>query len=274
MNETTSVSHDTIMENEYVKELFAIMSENGKDTSGLSTLLGHVSEMENFVKRAEDKISDMKLQLDSIKELQDHPIKTALQNTIKSLEERVAAVKEHLSQLKADIINGCKNAVAAFKEGGISALVNIAAFLGIRQNLQDWKKDINGIIQADEKAVAKIEAFSTEYHSAGRHLKNMARVVIGKEPLDIKKEAGILSKALAAPYKSQKSVLTSLKKKLDKAISGLEQLDNAAKAKQAQRATEKKPSLMERLEAGKEKAHQYQINAPVPERAKVQGAEI
>lgn len=267
-------SDTSLMENGYVKELFNILQNNSRDTTGLSAIIGHVNEMESFVKRAEDKIADMKSQLDSMKEIQNHPFKTYLQNTIKTLENKVAEVKERLAELKANIIDGCKNAVSAFKEKGISALANIADFFKIKQNLQDWKKDINSMIKADDKAVAKIATFSNEYHSAGRALKNMARVAIGKEPIDRKKEAGKLAAVIAAPYKAQKSVLIGLKKSLDKAITKLDKLENSETVKQAERSIERKPSLLGRLEANKAKVEQIKRDMPMPERAKVQGAEI
>lgn len=274
MNEHKNVSHNTLADNEYVKELFAIMQKNGKDTAGLATLLNHVSEIENFMIRAEDKITDMKLQLAEIKEIQNRPIKATLQNTIKTLEVKVAEGRERLAELKANIIEGCKNAVAAFKEKGAAVLNNLAAFFDIKNHLQDWKKNIDVAIKADDKAIAKIKAFSIEYHSAGRAIKNMARVAIGKEPLDIKKESGKLAKALAAPYKAHKSALISLGKSMNKAIAKLEQLESMTAVKQSERTIDKKPSLLGRLEAGKERVKQIKREALMPERVKVKGAEI
>ena len=264
-----------LAENEYVKELFSIMQDNGRDTSGLSAIIGHVGEMESFIKRAEDRITDMKSQLDSMKEVQNHPFKNYLQSTIKLLETQIEKVKARLDELTISVIKGCKNAVASFKEKGISVLDNLANFFGIKQGLENWKKEINGIIRTDDKAIAKIKSFSAEYHKAGRHLKNMARVAVGKEPLDVKKEAGKLSAIIAAPYKKQKSTLIGLKKSIIKAINKLEQLENtAATVKQAERTIEKKPSLLERLEANKEKVQQKKLEMPTPERAKAVGAEI
>jgi hypothetical protein len=39
-----------LMDNEHVRELFGILQENGKDTSGLTAIINHVSGMEDFVK--------------------------------------------------------------------------------------------------------------------------------------------------------------------------------------------------------------------------------
>ena len=188
-NITTNESTAPLAENQYVKELFSILGDNGKDTSGLAALIGHVSAMESFVKRAEDKIAEMKWQLAEMKEVQNRPVKTALQNAIKTLERKVAEVKEQLGELKANIIEGCKSAAAAFKEKGIAALSNLASFFKVRNGLEDWKKNIDSTIRADDRAISKIKAFSAEYHSTGRHLKNMARVAIGKEPIDADKHS-------------------------------------------------------------------------------------
>ena len=263
-----------LAENQYVKELFSILGDNGKDTSGLAALIGHVSEMEGFVKRAEDKIAEMKSQLAEMKDMQNHPVKTLLQVTIKVLERKVAKVKELLGELKADIIEGCKNAVAAFKEKGIAALSNLTSFFKVRNGLEDWKKDIDRAISADDKAVAMIKSFSVEYHSTGRHLKNMTRLLMGKEPIDVDKEAGKLAKAMSAPYMAQKSVLTKLKGTIEKAITRLERLETSQAEKKAERTREKKPSMLAKLDANKERVEQAKRELPIPEPKKEQGLAV
>lgn len=262
-----------LAQNPYVQELFEAMYESGRDASGLVALLGHVSDMENFVKRAEDTISDMKSQLADMKEVQNHPVKTALQNTIASLEKKVAEVKVQLSELKNSIVESCKSAVAAFKEKGAAALDNLASFFHIKDGAQTWQRNIDSIIKADDKAVAKIEAFAVQYHSAGLAVKNMARVAIGREPLDARKETGKLAKALGAPYRAQKSAVTGLRNSLDKVIASLDALDAKTTEKQAERVMEKKPSLLARLEVNKVRVKEEQ-EREVPERTKVQGLEV
>jgi hypothetical protein len=266
-----------LAENRYIKELFTILHNNGRDSSGLAALLGHVSEMENFVKRAEDKIADMKSQLAEMKEVQDHPVRAKLQNAIKALETKVAEVKESLAAFKNNIVEGCKNAVDAFKEKGIAALDKLASFFRVKSGLEDWKKNIDTIIKADDKAIGNIESFANQYHSAGRAIKNMARIAVGKEPVDAKKEAGKLAKAMSAPYKAQKSALTSLRKSIDKAIKGLDALETNAQAKQAERAERtaaKKPSLMGQLQENLALIEQQKREAPVLDKVKVKGAEL
>jgi len=263
-----------LSENQYVQELFSILQDNGKDSTGLAALLGHVSEMENFVKRAEDKIADMKSQLAEMKEVQDHPVRTALQSAIKSLENKVAEIKEHLNTLKHNIVEGCKNAVTAFKEKGISALNNLASFFKVKTGLENWKKSIDSTIKIDDKAIANINTFANEYHSAGRAIKNMARMAVGKKPIDAKKEAGKLAKVFAAPYKAQKAALTSLRGTIDKAIKSLENLDLGVKERQAQRPAAKKPSLLNQLKENLAVVEETKREHRVLEKTPTKGTEL
>ena len=264
-----------LSENEHVKALLGILKHNGKDASGLNALLGHVSEMESFVKRAEDRIADMKAQLDTMKEMQDHPIKTKLQKAIKTLETAVAQVKAQLSELKTNIIEGCKNAVAAFKEKGIAALDKLMSFFHIKGGLQAIKNSTVKSVDQCDKAVAHIESFAKEYHATGRHLKNMARVMVGKEPIDAAKESGKLAKAVSAPYKAQKACLLGIRKAVNAMIVKIEKLEQSAETKRGEKAADKKPTLMERINANKEKIRQRELEKPTPERApKARGQEV
>jgi hypothetical protein len=262
-----------LMENEYVKELFGILSDNGRDSSGLAALISHVSSLEDFVKQAEGKISEMKTQLDTMKEIQDHPIKATLRNAIKSLETKVAEIKVQITGLKNNIIDGCKNAVAAFKEKGTAALDRFASFFHIKGGLRSYSKSIDDCVRVDEKAIAKIEVFSKEYHQTGRHLKNMGRVLVGKKPIDAVKESGRLAKAIAAPYRADIAIMLGMKKAVDSMADRIDRLE--AKAGAVREARGAKPSMMNKLKENKELIRQKELEKPPLERApKAQGLEV
>jgi len=270
VNTTTSGNGGNIMSNEYVQELFSILQDNGKDTAGLTALIDHVKGMEDFVKNSENQIASMKSQLNEVKEIQDHPIKHSLQNTIKALETRVAEIKERLGELKNNIVEGCKNAASAFKEAGASVLNKLASFFMVKDDLQAMKNSTIKSVDKCDKAMAKIETFSNEYHKSGRALKNMARVAVGKQPIDAVKESGKLAKAVSAPYKAKKACMLGIQKQVDKMINALDNLEKGVEA----RAAAKKP-MLERLEEKKLEIKQRELEMPKPERtAKAVGLEV
>ena len=280
MNESTGAAYSAandlpLAENVHVKELFNILQENGRDTSGLSALISHVSGMEDFVKRAEGRIADMKAQLDTMKEVQDHPIKTALQKTIKALETAVSQVKAQLSELKSNIIEGCKTAISEFKEKGAAVLDKLASFFKIKSGLQAIKNSTVKSASLCDKAVADIQTFSKQYHTAGNALRNMGRMMIGRKPIDAVKESGRLAKVFSAPYRAQKACMLGIRKQVDKIISALDKLEKSVDANRGERAAAKAkmPKLMERLEAKKNEIKQRELEKPPQERERAPRAQ-
>ncbi|GHV14323.1 hypothetical protein FACS1894219_10270 [Clostridia bacterium] len=265
-------SSPPLVQNEYVQELFSILQENNKDTKGLAALIGHVSEMESFVKRAEDKIADMKSQLSEMKEVQNHPVKTALQNAIKSLETKVAEVKERIAELKTNIIEGCKSAVESFKEKGAAALNNLAEFFHIKGGLKAIDKGAEQTVKQCDKAIAAISEFGQNYHAAGRAVKNMGLIIIGKEPVDAKKENGIIVKVAAAPYKAEKAIQNGIKKAVTKAIAALEGMEERQAERQTERAD--KPDMLAKINKNKERVEREKLEMPTPERTKTAGLDV
>jgi hypothetical protein len=261
-----------LTENEYVQQLFSILQDNGRDTTGLSALIGHVSEMENFVTRAEQKIADMKSQLAEMKEVQNHPVKTALTNAIKSLENKVAQVKEHLSELKQNIAEGCKTAVQAFKEKGAAALNNLAKFFHIKGGLKALDKSAEQSVKLCDKSVARINEFANQYHTAGRAIANLGRMLLGQDPINAKKEAGILAKSLAAPYKAKRALMIQISKSTNAMVVTLKQLETTVADKREQRVREKEPTLLDEVRDAQSLVARRKLELPAPERFKVKGA--
>jgi len=267
-------STNALAENPYVQELFSVLKENNKDTAGLTSLLGYVKQMEDFVKSAEGQIVDMKAQISDMKEIQKHPIKTALSNTAESLQAKVASIKDQLSKIRNSIVQACKNTLTAVKNRGITALDKIAGFLGIKKACEQIQKDCNQAMNRCDKSVNQIQQFSKEYHQTGLHLKNMFRVAVGKEALEVPKENGILAKSMCAPYKAQKKCLNSICKAANKAVEKLDALwvnaDDIRKERQAaqqarQAVKEQKDPAAEHL--AKYEAKAKQINAVTAEKA-------
>jgi len=270
-----AMAYVPLAENNYVNELFGILKENGKDATGLTALLDHVKGMESFCMQAESKITDMKCQLDDMKEIQDHPIKYAIQNTVKALETKVAEIKTHLAELKANIIDGCKNAVAAIKDKGIVVLDKLASFFRIKTCLEKVNSCTVSAVKDCDKTIAMVESFSKEYHKAGRGLKNMARILVGKEPIDAVKESGKLAKAMSAPARAEKSCMLGIQRAANSMISKLEQLNQRAETIRDDKAAAKKPTLMERLQDKKELVRQKDLERPALVHApKAKGMEV
>ena len=256
---------EPIMENEYVKELLAILRENNAPSAkDFLAVLQQVGAMERQLDAAVKELTAMRQELQAAQE-QNHPVKSTMQKAIISMQGQVLDLRERLAELKQNIIDGCKNALAAFKEKGISALNNVTRFFKVRPMLESMRDNLDNNIRSNDKTIAKIEAISTEYHEAGRHLKNMGRAMLGKESIQKAPPPGKMAAVISAPFRAERSHLADMKKGVEKAIGAMIRLE--------ERAAEKKPSIREALNTHSQKAAKETKDAPTAERPRPVSAE-
>ena len=254
---TVQTKSPPLMENEHVKELLSIMEANNLSTmKDLLDVIGQVGALERQLDNAVNELGAMRRDLETMRK-ENHPLKTAMQNAVIIMQDQVIALRERLTSLKQNVIDGCKNAVAAFKEKGISALRNIADFFKLRPGLEALRDNLNKSIKLDEAALAKIEAVSAEYHKAGRHIGNMGRALVGKAAVAEAKAPGKLAAAITAPYRAERSCLIAARRHVNAAINGLTRLEQTA---------ERKPPIMETINKLNEQIAQAKKDAPAVER--------
>lgn len=174
----TETDSQPIAENEQVKELLALLKDN--NTPGyeeFAKLIEHVTGMEQRLLEATEELKAVRQEMQG---LQNHSLKDTLQKSCKAMEMNISVMRHRLSELKGQIINGCRNILADFRERGTVALNGITQFLHVRPVLESIQSAAEKSMQANNRAVARIDAFSTEYHEMERHLKNMGRAIQGK----------------------------------------------------------------------------------------------
>jgi len=242
--------------NDDVSELLNIMEANNmRGAKDVVAVINQVSAMEKHLAAMVSELGTMRKELAEAQKM-NHPIQTALRKAVISLQARTLNIRDRLSEVKQNIVTGCKNALAAFEEKGLSALRNVADFLKIRPALESLQKEINTAIRQDKAAITKIEKISAEYHEAGRHVKNMGRAVIGKEAIQDVKPMGMLGKALIAPTRADLACLSAMNKCVGKAIGAVERLEK----------TEHKPPIKVTLRKMDKEIAQAGRDAPAHQR--------
>lgn len=225
-----------IAENEQVKELLALLKENNAPGyEEFSKLIGHVSEMEQRLSEATEELKAIRQEMQG---LQNHSLKESIQKSCKDLEANVAVMRQHLSKLKEQIIDGCRNILTDFKERGAVALNGITRFLHIRSALEAVQNASEKGIQACNRAVSRIDAFSTEYHEAGRHFKNMGRTLQGKPAEAEAKENGKLASIFKGGFKVQRTFIASISRSAERSLNTLARLEQTA---------ERRPSVLKAM---------------------------
>ena len=104
----------------------------------------------------------------------------------------------------------------------------LANFLHLKPALEAIRQGAENHQQVSNRAMERIDAFVSEYHEAGKHLKNMRLAPMGKEPVQQAKTGGEIARYVKAPYRANRACMGTIKKNAEKAIAALEGLEQQA----------------------------------------------
>lgn len=245
-------------EQPHLKEFFKLLQENGQkqEAAELSALLSQFSTME---KQYETVLAELTAVRGQLENLHDDSYKTTAIRYTQNLQSWVSLAKNQLTELKTDLTQRIKNAVAAVKQHGISALNKTFDFVGVKTALCEMKENLHSCIEKNQKSIDRINSIGSELHALNEHTKNLGRVLTGKEAKELtarNEDKGILA-AVAKPLKRQKAALETIEKSLTKAIGRVERLEQAAAR------GKEKPSIREELKAAKKPETAKKQTAPL-----------
>ncbi len=231
-----------VNEMEHVRELLALLTENGAPGGReLRELASHVYGMERQLAGALEELEAVRRKM---QEAQDRSLKNVLRKSYKAVEGNVGALCRRVSELKAQIAEGCGNILEDFKSRGIVALGNVSRVLRLGPALEAVRDAAEKSVRASEQAVSRIDAFSAEFHEAGRHLKNMGRSIQGKPMEAEAKENGRIAGAFKSVLKKEQALLSAVSRGAEHSMEILAGLGQAA---------ERRPSVLKAMkeQAGK-----------------------
>lgn len=230
-----------LKENDDVKQLLSLLSKvEGHRAKEFSQLIRYVDSMEKQFDRVTAELADVRGQLAV---MQESPVKKALAAAASGVEATVRDTGKELGKIKERIAALAARAVESVKHTGLSALNKTLSFIGVKDMLNDVRGGLNYSIDDTKGMIAKVEAVGEELRSVGGHVKNAARAATGKERQDVDTtHEGRFQAGLLAPLRSVRDMMENMEKTAGAAVGQLEKLERAA---------EKKPSVLENLQAGK-----------------------
>lgn len=240
-----------LLEEPSVRELLSVMAaNNAPGQRDMVVMLQQIAGLEKQLNAAVEELAAMRRELS---EARENPVKRILVKAVKALEKNMTALRERLDSLKQAVVDGCKKALAAFREQGVSALAHTAEFFHIRPALEAVGRELDKAIAQGEKALSVIDTASREYHEAGLHLKNALRAVTGREPVAEPKGPGALARALATPLKAERELFSSMKGRTAGALDRLGRLEQAAERPPIRKTMEELNAKIAQERQGQEK---------------------
>lgn len=215
-----------IAENEQVKELLALLREN--KTPGYEDFLQMIDCVTAIEQRLRSAVGELEAIRQDIQNMQDGTLKSSLKGACRSLEATIAAMQQKLSELKTKLIEGCKHILSGFKQRGVLALNGIAQLLHLRPAIEAIRVGAENCEQQNNRAMAKIDAAAAEYHETGKHLKNVGRSLIGKDPMQESKENGKVAEAIKVPHRACRTLMRGIQRASERASNALTRLEKKA----------------------------------------------
>lgn len=216
-----------LLENEAVRQFLQLLTENRPDQGqDYSMMLWQMDSMANQLNSALNELHDVREQL---AKMQENPVKRFVLHVADAVEGRLHVMQICLAEMKERIVEGAKEAVEGFKRTGVKALDQAASALGVKKALESIQKGIGESITDVKKSIEKVENLGHELRSAGGHMKNAGRALMGKEQREVDGGSeGRFQAAVLSPLRMEKTILNQLNNMALAAIGGMERLEQAA----------------------------------------------
>ena len=128
------------MKHPQVKALLAIIEVHGLSGFGdMLNILDKVSAVEQQLNQAISELNTMRKELEGIQTKNRPPAQKALITA----QAHVLDLRDKVAELKQRVIDGCKQAISAFRQNGASALDNISRFFKVHSRLEDIRSQVS-----------------------------------------------------------------------------------------------------------------------------------
>ena len=236
-----------------IEEYLALLDRNNPDAkSEMQALLWQVMQMEQELKTTTRELASLRKEL---AEAQEPKVKRMLTKAVAGLEQSLAALKARIDTLKTAILDGCKKAVSAVREQGVSVLADTTRFFRVGPMLEAVGREAERAAAMCDRGLAAVEQQTANYHEAGRRVRNAGRALLGQEPVKGAKGAGRLALTLEEVYKREKAVFGHVAGRVETALTHYRDFEQAA---------HHKPSIRETMKKLNEKISREQRDKPAP----------
>ncbi|MGN0364912.1 MAG: DUF6674 family protein [Suilimivivens sp.] len=175
---------------------------------------------------------------------------TTFEGKVKNQYQQMQSTWQKLNE-KAGIL------IQQFKESGIKALNNVCEFLNIKETLIKLRDTARSNAADMQKSIDKINALENEIQTAAGHIKNIGRVVTGKEAISPVATGEIkIFQKIKMHYQKKLDIFEKQAEKLDSAISkfiNLEQMSSRTSVREKIRSNQATLAAKEATEPKLEK---------------------
>lgn len=210
---------DEFREHPQITELIDTLEKNDmpKEKAEVESLVIYIGDMEKTLTEMLKEMQEMRLEINKI---HNSSLRAKCQNLVEKTEGKIKQGIAIVIKAKDNLIQSAKNALKAFKEKGKEAFRSAVKAMKVPETLDKLASFFGKLSRDVEQDVKQIDSMHKELHSARGHLKNVGRLLIGreaKETEEVKADKGVLSRFGRLLDKIGKGFANLSQKAMDKA---------------------------------------------------------
>ena len=222
----------TLREQPEIMELLQTLQVYGlsKEHQEVEHLVSYLEGMEKQFGQISVELKEVHKQLEV---MQDKGAKASAVRIVEKVENKIGQIGRQFHTVKDKLICSAKNAVAEYKEKGISVLAKAVKAMKISSALSYLKNSLGSCSKGLEKDAENIATIRGELHLAKGHMKNIGRTLTGtkaEQPQVQTPDSGILFKVQNLLLSCSKQ-FSKMEKVTENAIKKVENLEERKEGK-------------------------------------------
>lgn len=250
-------------------ELLDLLRKNNmkEAANSIFEMAAYVDVMEKKMDSVLDELTTVKNQLHKMEEREaEKGLKQSLKRAVNKLEQDCKAMKDKLSEVKAEIKAKAGEIVTAAKQKGKAALNKVAEFLGIKKKLEGIRQNVQESIADVDKSIGKIDAFGKGMREAGQKIANTFRTFADKPEKEYGEKKFSKTELIKKPFQAKRKLLSGILNCADAAIEKTERLAADVKQYQTDKAERETAGVVSMetvspMELAKVAEHEFQYGA-------------
>ena len=220
-----------------VGELVAYLQENKKvdEAASVFVMAAYTKQIEEKLDKAVKQISDMQVQLDSMRSKQKNRNTELFQyisNVSNEVNKQYCGMKCELVSIKEEMIKKSSDIIASLKQKGIGELERVSEFLGLQTKLDHFCEMTQRALNRVDEIVRRIDLTGKHIGIAGREVVNAVRAAGGKTEKLYIGENQSFTEILKKPFLAQRTLLEQILKGEQKMEERCKQLSVGAEHQQ------------------------------------------
>lgn len=217
-----------VEENDVLNQFVKLLGQQGMGEQGKDflELFRYVAAMQIQLTVITSELQGVREQLSQLQGNQPKTVREHLTDRIENFQKRITGTRNHLSEVKNNLIGMAAQAIRTFLDKGKAAMCKViqGRIPSVKKTLEGCRKQMAYAMADCQKTVNWMDSIGSEMKQIGNSVSNMGRLLSGKDVKEIQGENPSVGLTRAI-NKMLKNIMAGLQKNVNSIGGALDKLD-------------------------------------------------